>query len=114
MKLPLVVEEIDPDWLTAALAERLPGVRVDAIDVVEILWGTATKVRLRPRYAGGADPSLPDALCIKGGFREELRPVVGDAYVLEADFFGHVAPTLGVPLPKCWYAGSDRTTKQGV
>ncbi|HKY92150.1 MAG TPA: phosphotransferase [Nevskiaceae bacterium] len=114
MRLPLVVEELGPEWLTAALSERFPGVRVTSIDVVEILWGTATKIRIRPRYAPGSDAGLPDALCIKGGFREELRAVVGDAYCLEAEFFRHIAPTLGVPLPACWYAGSDRASKQGI
>lgn len=114
MALPLKVEELDAAWLTAALSERHPGVRVDGIHVEEIMWGTATKVRIRPRFAPGGEGGVHGALCIKGGFRDELRPMVGPAYVLEADFFRHIAPGLGVPLPRCWYAGSDRASQQGI
>jgi hypothetical protein len=114
--LPRTVDEITPGWLTAALNERFPGTIVARADTVEVIWGTATKVRLRLSYSEGRGlGGLPERVCVKGGFDERLSGfAVETAYQLEATFFGEVAPTLEIPLPRCWYAGFDPDTHQGV
>ena len=45
--LPMAVEEIDRDWLTAALRTRAPDVTVSGFDIVDVNRGTSTKVRIR-------------------------------------------------------------------
>ena len=42
MLLPLTPEAITADWLTEALQERHPGVRVTNLQTVEIIPGTST------------------------------------------------------------------------
>jgi hypothetical protein len=113
--LPRVVEELTPEWLTAALGERSPGTVVESAAVESVIWGTATKVFLTVRYSGRREGGPPEALCVKGGFQDELRAVAGVGYRQEAAFYRDVAPTLsGVPLPRCWYAGVDENGDQGL
>jgi hypothetical protein len=109
--LPMVPEELTADWLSAAL-----GREVTAVETSEIVWGTATKVRLNVSYADEPDAwGPPAALCAKGGFDERLRGYdLAPAYLLEASFFGDLAPELDARLPRCWYAGLDPEHGQGI
>ena len=108
--LPSTPEEITTDWLSQALACDVAGV-----EIVEVVWGTATKVRLRVTYAEQPDDEiLPQELCVKGGFDERLSGWgLGPAYVLEARFFGDLAPTF-TGVPRCWFAGVDADRNRGV
>jgi Phosphotransferase enzyme family len=106
--LPMVPEEITAAWLSSALGQE-----VARLEVTEIVWGTATKVRMSVELADGDDG--PVALCAKGGFDERLRGYqTGPAYVLEARFFGELAPRLELPLPRSWYAGIEPERHQGI
>jgi hypothetical protein len=109
--LPMAPEEITADWLSLALGRVVTGVEIS-----DIVWGTATKVRLRLSYADEPVASgLPSALCAKGGFDERLRGYdLGPAYLLEASFFGDLAPELDARLPRCWYSGLDPEHDQGI
>lgn len=115
MALPLKVDDITADWLSEALSIRTPGTRVAGLKVSKVIPGTTTKMLLRVDYAehpGSNGP--PTTLCLKGGFDDALRVLVGDAYIAEANFFNHVAPQLDVPLPRCWYAEADNERRQGL
>lgn len=115
MPLPLSAGEITTAWLSSALSEWTPGVRVDAIEHMSVLPGTATKVLLKVRYAPeSAKGEMPSELCVKGGFNENLRPFLGDVYALEASFYAEVARNIKAAVPRCWYAASDPANKQGV
>jgi hypothetical protein len=48
--LPLTAEGITAAWLSEALRTRYPGVVVDQVEPLQIIDGTATKVRLRLAY----------------------------------------------------------------
>jgi hypothetical protein len=64
--LPLTAEGVTAAWLSAGLRTRNPGVVVEPVQVID---GTATKVR--PRLAYGPHTrrdGLPDHMCVKGGF----------------------------------------------
>lgn len=115
MKLPFKIEDIDAAWLSEALSIQTPGTQVTDMEVTRVIPGTTTKILLRVQYAGGprAD-GPPEALCVKGGFDDALRPLVGEAYIAEANFFNYVAPQLKAPLPRCWFAGADEKRLQGV
>ncbi len=115
MHLPLAVEEITREWLEWALQQRNPQVRIMSLTIEEIIWGTATKIRVNAVYEKTpTEQEPPEALCIKGGFSEDLRLVMADMYQKEALFFAEVAPGLGAPLPRCWYAGVDPVRGQGI
>jgi len=86
-------EDITAAWLSRALDQE-----VQEVAITEVVWGTATKVRIS---ADGL------ALCVKGGFDERLADWgLGPAYELEARFFAELAPSFGQGVPRCWFAGS--------
>jgi aminoglycoside/choline kinase family phosphotransferase len=113
-RLPLTIDEITPAWLTSALGERYPGTQVNDIEIVEVILGTSTKIRLRAEYARPLGPGRPSStLCVKGGFDERARSFNTTAlHLLEANFFRDLASTLNVRLPPCVYAGTD--AEQGI
>ncbi len=108
--LPATPEQITADWLTEALGQP-----VESVQFPDVVWGTATKVRLEVTYAedaAGGDP--PRHLCAKGGFDERMSDWgLGPAYVLEARFFGELAARFA-GVPRCWFAGVDPAGGQGV
>lgn len=116
--LPTAVEELTPEWLTAALRTRTPEVTVRDVEITEILWGSATKVRLHARYDGhstNGNGHPPAELCVKGGFDGRLKALgTARAYRLETKFFAHLAPSIDAPLPRCWFAAVDDDDQTGV
>ncbi len=58
-RLPASADAIEPAWLNGALARRFPGVRVNAIEILERHEVTNSHARVRIHYdvAAGA-PSL--------------------------------------------------------
>jgi Phosphotransferase enzyme family len=110
--LPRTVEGITLRWLNEALRSRHPGITVRAMRITNIIWGTSTKVLVELDYAGdGAADGIAHQLCIKGEFDEKLRQsltgVVTTGTQIEADFYNDLAPRLGVPVARYWYAGSE-------
>jgi hypothetical protein len=114
MTLPRTLDDLTPQWLTTALSSRAPGTVVDSVAIESVIWGTATKVFLKVTYADRGDDGPGEALCVKGGFQEELRDVAGVGYRLEAAFYRDIAAHLGVPLPACWFAAVDESANQGL
>lgn len=110
--LPLVPEDVTADWLSAALARRHPGTRVESLEVSDILWGTGTKLMATARYnEAGRAHGLPERLCIKAGLAEH-RELVKFCYQTEARFFAELAPRLAMGLPHVLYA--DLNDAQGM
>jgi hypothetical protein len=86
-ELPLREEDLTPAWLSGALRRD-----VTAISETGAIRGTGTKIFLDVKYADGDDAG-PSSVCVKGGFGEQVRSFgLGEAYVLEATFYGEVAP----------------------
>jgi hypothetical protein len=108
--LPRSVEALTPEWLTRALQQHCPGIRVERLSIEKIIWGTATKVLVDVQYESRASFDIPNKLCIKGEFDERLRQALGIAMTgtqMEASFYADLAPKLGVPLARHWFAGSE-------
>lgn len=113
--LPRDIAELTPEWLTLALAERFPGIEVTALETVEVIRGTSTKIRMKASYRNAPETGgPPEALCVKGGFDENLRKFdfLRFLYELEAHFYGKLASRLDVPTIGCWY--SEAEDGQGV
>ncbi|WP_368367169.1 aminoglycoside phosphotransferase family protein [Paraburkholderia youngii] len=114
-RLPLQVEEITPSWLTSALAQCHEGVAIESLAIDDVMYGTATKVRVRLAYnARGRELGMPESLIVKGGFVPEYRNLNAYIYEYEARFFKEVHPCLLANVPACFYAETDSRSGQSI
>jgi aminoglycoside phosphotransferase (APT) family kinase protein len=102
-ELPNRVEELTADWMAEAL-----GIPVTNVEVTEVIWGTATKVRLAVTSVESAGPATRD-VCVKGALGERFDVDMGpqSPYALEARFYAEVAPNLSCGLPAALFAAAD-------
>lgn len=113
--LPLQVEDITPSWLTSALARSHEGVAVESLAIDDVMYGTATKVRVRLAYnATGRELGLPESLIVKGGFVPEYRNLNAYIYEYEAKFFKEVHPCLRANVPACFYSETESRSGQSI
>ncbi len=104
--LPLSLDEVTPQWLTHALAERFPGVKVAGIDRDREFFGTAASARLYLSYAPGSAPG-PASVHVKGGFDDTWRKRVWMALHQEVRFYREFAPDVALNLAEVYYAARD-------
>jgi len=117
LPLPLRVDEITAEWLSAALSSRYPGVEVTSVHIGRVIGGTATKVRLLLEYnAAGHALGLPATMVLKGGLdMGDIAAIVAvTGYAREAEFFRDVAPDLSINIPRCYYTGIDEGSGQAL
>jgi hypothetical protein len=110
--LPQRVDEITADWLTAALGDAFPGVRVTTLRQAAFIDGTAQKVRYELGYAS-QHRAGPPSLWVKGGF-DPKGAHQGDAFANEVRFFQDLAPRLQINTPGCFFGGIDAASNNGV
>jgi hypothetical protein len=113
-ELPTELESLTAEWLTEALSQRTPGTVVEAVEVESVIWGTATKVFLRAHYGSRPDDGPPEALCLKGGFHDELRAIAWLGYCNEARFYRDIQAAFAEAVPFCWYAEENESAQQGL
>ena len=114
MRLPLTPQEITAGWLSDALQFQHPGVKVNSADVMDIISGTSTKIRVAVTYgASGRNAALPATVIVKGGF-EAHSPWMAKMYADEVRFYRDVKPHIDMNTPACFYAGSDPATHQSI
>lgn len=114
--LPIDFAEITPEWLTAALRIRQPGVTVRGVEIVDMVRGTTTKIRLRLDLdEAGRAAGLPEIMILKGGFEAHSRAVGMDQmFEREARAYRDVFPVMHLPHPECYFADFDAERKQGI
>lgn len=102
-------QALSPDWLTAALQPRFPGLEVAAVVPGPVVDRISTNARFSAECADGR--SL--ALCVKGYFNEIGRAAryVGAP---EAFFYRDLAASTGVRTLRSVYADIDPVTQHGV
>jgi Phosphotransferase enzyme family len=115
LALPLTPEEVTAAWLTEALQERYPGVRIAELEIVEVISGTSTKIRARPTYRNESAkaPGLPASVIVKGGF-ESHSPTLQPMYLNEMRFYRDVQPLVDMRSPICYFAGTDAESHQSI
>jgi hypothetical protein len=107
MKLPTTVEGVTRAWLTEALGYQTPGVVVTSSNLVDLIPGTSTKIRVALEYNDvGQKARLPPTLIVKGGF-EEHSPPMKMLYLNEIRAYRDWVPLVTINAPLCYYAGSD-------
>jgi hypothetical protein len=106
-------EACSPQWLTAALQPRFPGVEVTGVIAGPIVDRVSTNARIAITCAGGLPTGLPGQLCIKGYFNEIGRTArsIGEP---EAHFYRDLAPHADLRTLRPVYADVDQVTRHGV
>lgn len=98
---------LDPAWLSQAFDRP-----VASVETVEVIRTVATKVRFAVTFA---DSPEPEGFCLKGLLDvDAMTARGGSTCVLEADFYGKVAPTVDVRVPECVVTVVDREAQQAV
>lgn len=112
--LPVTIEEIDRDWIAAALRSRVPDASVGAAEIVDVKRGTCTKIRLRLEVnEAGKRAGIPETVILKGGFEPHSRDM---CYMHEGEARGYrdVIPVLKLHSPACYFADYDTERRQGI
>lgn len=112
--LPVSLEGIDTDWLTRALRTRAPDITVRSVEILDIIRGTCTKIRLWLELDdAGRRAGIPETVFLKGGFEEHSRNL---DFVLMTEALGYRdLPDLSkLNAPTCYYADWDEEQRQGI
>lgn len=111
-RLPTDFAAVDAAWLEGVLRQRYPEIEVTALEVVEVIPGHTTKVRV---VVTGPNPALlPQRLCLKSNWSGS--PLSGEANVNEARFYKDLCEGLQLPVLRCFFADwdDDGQGKQGL
>jgi Ecdysteroid kinase-like family len=112
--LPLTIEDITAEWLTAALRSRVPDVTVHSVRIVDLIRSTSTKIRLRLEMnEAGKRAGIPETIILKGGFEPHSREM---AFMHEKEARGYrdVFPAFGLPTPACYFADYAPDQRHGI
>lgn len=114
LPLPLTIDSISCDWLSAALRTRAPQVTVKHFDIVDINHGTCTKIRLRLEMdEQGKKAGIPQTVILKGGFEPHSR----DMFLTlekEVNAYRDLYKVLELQSPKCYFADDSKEQRQGI
>src|SRR5580692_1240659 len=93
-----LVEALDAAWLSDALGQRYPGIRVIAVQPGPVVSRVSTNARFRIECEGDLPPGMTADLCIKGYFTDcsETASASRTAGVPEALFYQHLVGSAGV------------------
>lgn len=112
--LPVTLEEITGEWLTAALRTRTPDVTVRGFEVVDIARSTTTKLRLKlDLNEAGRRACIPERVILKGGFEAHSREL-WHMHEREVRGYRDVLPVVKLPTPTCYFADYDPERRQGI
>lgn len=104
--LPRALDAITPDWLTRTLANRYPGIVVEAMQPLDTRAGHTTKMRVRVDLnAVGVEAGVPERLCLKSNWSSDFD--TGDICELEARYYHTLGRSPGLPVPASYYADWD-------
>src|SRR5579871_3491562 len=113
MRIPETLEELDEDWFCTALESSHPALRIQAAEIVDVIQGTCTKVRVALRYAPGTSDDWPATMILKGGFAPH-SPAFLDMHETEMRFYRDVAPHISLSTPRCFFAGIDPDNRRSA
>jgi aminoglycoside phosphotransferase (APT) family kinase protein len=110
--IPTRLEHVTPDWLSAFLAVRNPGVQVDDIEILQHTQGAATRLRLRVRYADGGRVGLPEVLFLKTSLTRRMLVADPHMYLTEVRFYDRIRPTVDCETPAVYACDVDEETNR--
>jgi hypothetical protein len=115
--VPAGPSDITPAWLADALSPRYPGVRVDAVEVLEVRQVTNTHAFLQVTYGDDNAPGAPERLFCKMLPLDPDRRTVLAASLMgpkEVFFYIRLAPHLALRVPDVYVARHDRRDESFV
>jgi len=96
--------QLTPAWMSWALARKFPGVSVNAVEVIDIMAATATKIRIKLDYNDeGKRLQLPQTLIVKGPFGKNVDDME-HTFTDETRGYKYVVSDIGINTPKCYFA----------
>lgn len=107
------VEEVTPQWCSAALSQWIGNGRVVTVAPTEIGTGQmADTYRLRLGYQPpGSGPSTCVVKLTAASSASRTAAKVSRAYEVEARFYQHLAPRLAVRSPRCYLSCFDERSR---
>lgn len=111
--VPHTLDEVTELWLASVLATRGPDVSVRTMEILEVLNGTATKVRIAVEHDAG--DALPGRFCLKAGLEAHSEMMASTGiYANEANFFSSIRDEVRAPAPRWWWAAVEPETLRGA
>jgi hypothetical protein len=104
--LPTTIDGIDAAWLTGALSDRWPSVRVANVAHDRVIHGSATKIRLLVEYEPDDGPDRPpSSMWIKIGLERHSRYMaeVAQVYTNEDIAYRHALPLVDIARPDVFH-----------
>ena len=112
--LPHAVEEITPEWLTAALSPKAPGLKVKSCKVTGERHGFTSLIFVSMELnEAAAAAGIPNNIVIKGGFRSFARHYA-HSYAMEAYAYRDVWPRLTFNMPKTFFVDLELANDQSI
>jgi len=112
--LPVEIEEISKEWLTAAFQDYAPGAEVREFAIEDMMRSTCTKIRLRLDVANNpGNRPIPPTVILKGGYEPHSRHL-HYIHEKEARTYGELLPELGLRHPEAYFTDYDAERKQGI
>ena len=111
---PVSAEGLTPAYLTALMAQAVPGVRVESVRVAdaktygEQMVSTAGRVMVEVSYAAGSPAALPEHLVLK--LARGVDTIMAPFYANEVAFYGKIRPELTIEVPRCFGADFNAAT----
>lgn len=106
-------EVLSPEWMTAALSQKFPGIEVTKVTAGELIQRVATNQRFTIECAGGAPDGLSPYLCLKGYWGE-----YGESYrhvsATETFFYRDIAEVTGMRTLRSVATVYDGEKRHGV
>lgn len=112
--LPMTIDAIDSDWLTAALQVNVPDAAVFDFAISDVFNATSTSVRLQLQLNEAATlAGIPGVVYLKGGFQEHSRKLA-PMHKLETLGYRDLLPGAGLNSPTCYFAEWDELNQHGI
>jgi hypothetical protein len=110
MKIPTTVDEITPEWLSAALGRPIAGVRTEPVGVGVGLVGELHRLQL----AGEGEPSTIIAKLAAPSADDRFVATVLNMYGREVGFYTELSARTNIAHPECYFAEHDPETQDAV
>ncbi len=120
---PTITDELSAKWLTEMLrgsgdlgeGRHVASYRADTIGEGVSLLGLVQRISLA--YSDGDGPAGPESVVIKFAHPLEANRAIAlntNMYQREIDFFAKIAPSLDMPLTRCFFADNDPASGMAI
>jgi hypothetical protein len=117
--LPLRIEDITVEFLTAALSRSFPDIRIDRFEIANVRHGFTTVIRIHIDVdAASRAAGCPPTIMLKGGFETFTREKAGGysitPFAMEVGSYRELKPAVGLNMPICYFAEFDPEREQMI